>query len=250
MAGVSAGQTGAEYENGRRSSEFVAGAPAEMWMQSGTVKGGTLSSAEARGIIERGEARIADPLPMGLAGFAAATFTASTVLAGWFSGNDILVAIPVLAVFGGVAQFLAGMWSYARSNTLATVAFCSFGSFNVAFALLLLMQAVHTINPITAPGSDQAKVAGVFVLMFALISGYLALAALSDNLMIAAILAVLALAYLADGVGLWVGGSNWIGNIGGYAGIVSSLLAFYLSAAIVFNSVRGREVIPTFPVRS
>ena len=131
----------------------------------------------------------------------------------------------------------------------ASVAFCSFGSFNVAFALLLWMQATHAINPIAAPGSDQSKVAGVFVLMFALFSAYLAYAALSDNLLIAAILGVLALAYLCDGVGLWIGGQNWLGSIGGYAGIVSSILAFYASAAIVTNAVRGRAELPTYQVR-
>lgn len=208
-----------------------------------------LAVQESSAIAGRGQARIADPVPLGLAGFAAAPFPASAVLAGWFRSNDQIIAIPVLLVFGGIAQFLAGMWSYAHSNVLATVAFCSFGSFNVAFALLL-MQANHLINSIAAPGSDQAKVAGVFVLMFAVISGYLALAAIAENRMIALILGVLSLAYLADGVGLWMGGVNWVGVIGGYAGIVASLLAFYEYAAIVFNSVRGREAIPTFPARA
>lgn len=36
-----------------------------------------------------------------------------------------------------------------------------------------------------------------------------------------------------------VGGSNFILGIGGYAGMITSLLAFYLSAAIVVNSMRG-----------
>lgn len=108
------------------------------------------------------------------------------------------------------------MWRYARANLLGTVAFCSFGSFHVAFAL---------------------------------ISSYLAYAALSDNLLIAAILGVLALAYLCDGVGLWIGGQNWLGGIGGYAGIVASLLAFYASAAIVVNALRGREALHTYQAR-
>ena len=35
------------------------------------------------------------------------------------------------------------------------------------------------------------------------------------------------------------GGNNFILGIGGYAGMITSLLAFYLSAAIVVNSVRA-----------
>ena len=257
MAGATVGPgAGAEYQGGvnQTNRPFVAGGAAsngamtDRWTMGGSIHG-PLSEQETRALAERRLASVADPTPLGLAGFAAATFTASTVLAGWFDGRDLIVAIPVLLVFGGIAQFLAGMWSYARANLLGTVAFCSFGSFNVAFALLLWMQATHAINPINAPGSDQAKVAGVFVLMFALISAYLAYAALSDNLLIAGILGVLALAYLCDGVGLWIGGQNWLGGIGGYAGIVASLLAFYGSAAIVVNALRGREALHTYQVR-
>ncbi len=248
MAGASVGPGAAPRYEGDGTLGDVAGTLPNRWTMAGSVHG-PLAATETEALVERGMARIADPVPMGLAGFAAATFTASTMLAGWFDVRDLVVAIPVLFVFGGLAQFLAGMWSYSRGNVLGTVAFCSFGSFNVAFALLLLMQAVHTVNNLLAPGSDQSKVAGVFILMFALISAYLAYAALSDNTMIAVILAVLALAYLADGTGTWIGGSNIVLAIGGYAGIVASLLAFYESAAIVVNAMRGREALPTFGVR-
>lgn len=254
MAGATVGpgpETGYSGGVNQPNRPFVAGNSAEAGMERWTLAGsvhGPLTEADRGSLTERRMVSVADPLPLGLAGFAAATFTASTVLAGWFAPVDIVVAIPVLLVFGGIAQFLAGMWAYARANLLATVAFCSFGSFNVAFALLLWMQATHAINPISAAGSDQSKVAGVFVLMFALISAYLAYAALGDNLLIAAVLGVLALAYLCDGAGLWIGGQNWLGGIGGYAGIVASLLAFYASAAIVVNSVRGREVLHTYQV--
>ena len=257
MAGATVGSgAGAEHQGGvnqtnrtfTAATPAVSGAVTDHWMMGGSVHG-PLSEQETRVLVEQRLASVADPVPLGLAGFAAATFTASSVLAGWFDPRDLIVAIPVLLVFGGIAQFLAGMWSYARANLLGTVAFCSFGSFNIAFALLLWMQATHAINPISAAGSDQSKVAGVFVLMFALISAYLAYAALADNLLIATILGVLALAYLCDGVGLWIGGQNWLGGLGGYAGIVASLLAFYGSAAIVTNAIRGREVMRTYQAR-
>ena len=229
------------FHEGRR----VGAMTGRRWTASGPVDG-LPEAQEPRMIVGRGEARIADPLPMGLAAFAAATWTASAVLAGWFDVKELLVAIPVLFIFGGFAQFIAGMWAYARSNMLATVAFCSFGAFNMAFAILLWMQATHSIGPISGPGVKGT--AGMFVLMFGVIAAYLAFAALSDNLMIALILGVLAIAYILDGIGLWIGGFNVVGAIGGYAGLVASVLAFYESAAIVFDSISGREVFPTFGV--
>ncbi|MCL4535225.1 MAG: hypothetical protein M1370_08735 [Bacteroidetes bacterium] len=39
------------------------------------------------------------------------------------------------------------------------------------------------------------------------------------------------------------GGNGWI-IVGGYAGMLASLLAFYASAAIVLNSTARREMLP------
>jgi uncharacterized protein len=158
----------------------------------------------------------------------------------------LLVAIPILFIFGGLAQFIADMWAYARSNMLATVAFCSFEAFNMAFAVLLWMQATHIIGPISGPGVKGT--AGMFVLVFGVIAAYLAFAALGDNGMVALVLGVLAIAYLLDAIGLCIGGFNVVGAIGGYARLIASILTFYESAAIVFDSVTGREVFPTFSV--
>lgn len=235
------------------NSAFVAGAPAsngsalEHWTTAGSVKG---TLPEEHAITARNMAVTADPQPLGLVGFAAATFTVSTVLAGWFGAEGLVAAIPVLIVFGGIAQFLAGMWSYARGNVLGTVAFGSFGSFNVAFGILLWMNHVGFLGLSLLKGDTNVSlVAGVFVLMFAVIAGFLAYAALADNMLIAAVLGFLALAYLADGAALWIGGHNIVGAIGGYAGLVSSILAFYAAAAIVVNAVRGYEALPTFQVK-
>jgi succinate-acetate transporter protein len=46
-----------------------------------------------------------------------------------------------------------------------------------------------------------------------------------------------------------IGGENVILGIGGYAGMVTTLLAFYASFAYVVNSAIGREALPVFPVR-
>jgi succinate-acetate transporter protein len=217
---------------------------------AGTVRG-PLAKQDTEVLAERAQATVADPIPLGLAGFASATFTVSTVYAGWFqfSPGDLAIAIPVLLIFGGIAQFLAGMWAFRRSNLLAATAFSTFGSFNVAFALFLWLQAIH-LAPSIVGGGNPAFVAGVFVLTFSLISLYLGMAALGENLWIAAILFTLALTYAFDGVQAISANVPWVGIVGGYCGIVSSSLAFLLSAAIVINSAFRRELIPTFAVRA
>lgn len=56
---------------------------------------------------------IAAPSILGLYGFAAATFMVAANFAGWYGGPDsVTYLFPFAALFGGIAQFLAGIcWS-------------------------------------------------------------------------------------------------------------------------------------------
>lgn len=217
----------------------------EYWTDTGTVRG-PITQAESRGLAARSMAIIADPQPLGLAGFAAATWTISTVVAGWHAHTALADAAPVAIFFGGIAQFLAGMWSFRRGSTLAATAFSTFGAFNVAFGVLLLAMNAKLI-PLADGGTSPGYVAGWFIITFGVIAGYLAIAALAENWVLVAILVTLCLTYIFDGLGtMIVGPNNWATYIGGYCGIVSSLLAFYLSAAIVINASFKREVVPMF----
>jgi hypothetical protein len=155
----------------------------------------------------------------------------------------VALAIPVALVFGGIGQFLAGMWAFRRGNLLAATAFASFGAFNTSWALMQWL-TISKVLPDSSHGGDAAYVAGIFVLTFALIALYLGVAALGDNTFIAAILLILALTYLCDGIGVMIGGRNFLLGIGGYAGMLTSLIAFYVSGAIVINSALKREALP------
>jgi len=241
MAGATVGP-GTAHDGG-----YAGVAPSDYWTMTGNVRG-PLARQETSSLVAREQASIADSLPLGLAAFASATFTISAVLAGWFTASSVAIAIPVAFVFGGIAQFLAGMWAFRRGNVLAATAFGSFGAFNTSWALLNWLALAHIIpSPVTG---DARGVTGIFILTFSLISLYLAFAALSDNMTVAAILFLLALTYLLDGIGTWIGGGNIVLYIGGYVGMITSLVAFYLSAAIVVNSARGRETWPIFPAHS
>ncbi|HEX6778909.1 MAG TPA: acetate uptake transporter [Ktedonobacterales bacterium] len=250
MAGATIGPSGTNLERERNLNVPRTNGIEEHWTMAGTVRG-PLARQDTEVLAERSQATVADPIPLGLAGFASATFTISSVFAGWFlfSPGDLSVAIPVALVFGGIAQFLAGMWAFRRGNVLAATAFSTFGSFNVSFAILLWLQLVHLV-PSIAQGGNPSYVAGIYILTFSLIALYLGIAALGENLGIAAILFTLALTYGFDGVATMASpGIHWIGIVGGYCGLVSSSLAFLVSAAIVINSAMGREIIPMLAVR-
>ena len=64
---------------------------------------------------------VAAPSILGLYGFAGATFMVAAYLAGWYGQPyTILFVAPFAALFGGVAQFLAGMWAFRARDGLAT----------------------------------------------------------------------------------------------------------------------------------
>lgn len=188
-------------------------------------------------------ATVADPVPLGLASFAAATFTVSAVNAGWV-GNPVaglIAAVPILFVFGGISQYIAAMWAFRKGNTFAATAFGSFGAFNTLFAVIILMLASGTISLGTVPGDYTIA---IVLAMFALIAGYLAFAATGVSTMLVAVLGFLCATYALLSAGFFVGPPNAAITAGGYAGIASSLLAFYSSAAVVINSATRREVLP------
>lgn len=240
MSGAT-GTTGATGADNRPLADGM-GTMGEFWTNSGTIKG-PLPRAETDAVLERSQAVVADPVPLGLAGFASATFTISSVFAGWFAMSAVVVAIPVALIFGGIGQFLAGMWAFRRGNLLAATAFSCFGAFNTSWAILEWL-TLAKILPDSSGGGNPAFVAGIFVLSFALIAFYLGIAALGDHAGVAAVLLILSFTYLCDGIGVMVGGHNFLLAIGGYAGMLTSLIAFYISGAIVIDSALKREVLP------
>src|SRR5690349_4356365 len=83
---------------------------------------------------------VAAPSILGLFGFAGATFMVAAYLAGWYGGattNEYL--FPFAAMFGGVAQFTAAMWSYRARDGLATAMHGMWGAFWMAYGLLFLL---------------------------------------------------------------------------------------------------------------
>jgi succinate-acetate transporter protein len=230
--------------------------PKEMWTEAGPVRG-PLPQRDVQALAERTMATVASPLPLGLSGFAAATFTISAVYAGWFPAAAVVFAIPVAFFYGGIAQFLAGMWSYRKGDTLAATAFGTFGSFNMAWAILELLIVTHILRlggvagvAASAGIPGAAGVAGTFIAMFSFVSFFLMAAAFFQNLGIAWVLFTLGCTYGFLAAGLISGPTlNWMDVAGGWSGVVSSVSAFLVAASIVFNSVVGREWIPTLRMK-
>src|SRR6516225_6648038 len=176
---------------------------------------------------------VADPAPLGLAGFALTTFVLSAVNAGWIPKPGEPVVLGLAFGYGGLAQFCAGMWEFKRNNTFGATAFTSYDDFRIAFALLV------TFNVANIAAEVRPAAIGVFLLAWGIFTAYMTIAAasLSRPVLVVFVLLtitffVLAIADLASQPGLAV--------LGGYLGLLTAIAAWYASAKTVIASTRKR----------
>src|SRR6059036_1672969 len=80
---------------------------------------------------------IADPGPLGLAAFALTTFVLSMFNSGLVSDKGEPIVFALALTYGGIAQFVAGLWEFRTGNTFGAVAFCSYGAFWISYWALV-----------------------------------------------------------------------------------------------------------------
>jgi succinate-acetate transporter protein len=185
----------------------------------------------------------AAPSVLGLYGFAAATFMVALHLTGVYGGaktDDTLW--PFAAMFGGVAQFLAGMWAYRVRDTIATAMHGMWGSFWIAFGILniLVMWGKLPDHP-AGSVSDPAFAMWFWTLMAITAAG--ALAAVAESIALFAVLGTLAVGSLFFAIGLSAGSTGWV-KVAGWVFVASAILAWYSATAIMMLSGAGKVILP------
>src|SRR5690348_13717541 len=133
---------------------------------------------------------IADPGPLGLAGFAATTFVLSSFNAHLIDQNLIAVVLPLALFYGGLAQLLAGLWEFRKGNTFGSTAFVSYGAFWLSYAAYVKFVA----GGLPADTAHQAT--GLYLLIWAIFTVYMTVAALRTNGATLAVFATLSLTFI------------------------------------------------------
>ncbi|EPQ30540.1 uncharacterized protein PFL1_02065 [Pseudozyma flocculosa PF-1] len=196
--------------------------------------------------------RIANPLPLGVFGFSTTTLLLSLYnveAAGVQVPNAIL---SYALVFGGGAQYLAGLWEFACGNTFGATVFCSFGLFWWGFSMILIpffgITGTYNGRPgVYATGSpfagEEADAIGLYlwiwfgittVYLIASLRGSVALFALIFALWITFIL--LGLHYYLDNHTLKIAGGAW--------GIITAAFGFYLGTASMLTKNNSYFTLP------
>jgi succinate-acetate transporter protein len=181
---------------------------------------------------------IADPAPLGLAGFALTTFLLSAANAGWMTHATGSAWLGYAFAYGGAVQLLAGMWEFRNRNVFGSTAFSTYGGFWIGLGLWALLVAPHATSPAAAN-----KDLGWILLAFAIFNAYMLLLATQVNLAVFMVFLTLEATEVVLFAGFFSGSTGTI-KAGGYIGLVTALVAWYTSAAGVSNGLAGAIRLP------
>lgn len=175
---------------------------------------------------------VTNPAPLGLFGFALTTWMLSMVNAHLMPGSAVPMVLAMAFAFGGTAQFVAGMMEVRNGNTFGFVAFCSYGAFWWSFALFV---------EFFAKGVPGAAV-GWYLLLWGAFTFVMWIGTFALNRALFVIFLVLWVTFLLLALGDL--GMPALGVYGGYLGLLTAALAFYLGAAEVINITHGKTILP------
>ncbi len=178
--------------------------------------------------------KLANPAPLGLAGFGLTTVVLSAINAGLLPHEAVPVVVPLAFAYGGVAQIIAGILEFRTGNTFGMVAFTSYGLFWWWFALL---QWTIGAGWLKAP---PAAAGGVVLLMWGIFTFFLWIVTFRLNRAVFSIFLLLWITFFLLAAGDFGYGT---GKIGGYAGLLTGLDALFVAFLEILNAVAGREVI-------
>jgi succinate-acetate transporter protein len=185
---------------------------------------------------------IAAPSVLGLFGFAGATFIVASNMAGWWgTPTSGLALAPFAAMFGGLAQFLAGMWAYRARDAIATAMHGMWGAFWLAYGILNILIAAHALTAPT-PWFHNPEL-GFWFFALAAITASGALASLAESLSLFAVLSTLA-AGSGVAAGAFIYGSHGWVQVAGWLFVFSAGFAWYTATAMMLAAAGGMVILP------
>jgi len=179
--------------------------------------------------------KLANPAPLGLAGFGLTTLILNIVNADLIAKESIGMVLPVGLLYGGLAQFLAGMWEMKKNNTFGFTAFSSFGAFWMALGIMIILENTEVVEPVPKNGLS------VFLGAWGLFTAYMFIGTLKISRALQMVFGTLTILFFLLA---WGEHNETVMKIAGWEGILCAASALYASAALVINESWGRYVAP------
>ncbi len=179
--------------------------------------------------------KLANPAPLGLAGFGITTLVLNVVNAEIIDANSMGVVLALGLFYGGLAQLLAGMWEAKKNNTFGFTAFSSYGAFWLGFAVYIILRDAEVIEAVPKEGMATYLVAwGIF-------TTYMFVGTLRISVALQVVFGALAILFYLLA---WGQHNADVHQFAGYWGLFTAGSALYASAAQVINEAWGTYMLP------
>ncbi|KAH8983472.1 Gpr1 family protein, partial [Lactarius akahatsu] len=151
--------------------------------------------------VHRHPRRLGNPAPLGLFSFASTTLVLSL-----YNAHARHVVVPNVVVgmalfYGGLGQFLAGMWEFATGNTFGATAFTSYGAFWLSFATLFIPNSgIGAAYAAATPGMEDDAI-GIYLLAWMVVTFLFLIGAIRKSVGLTALFFFLTLTFMVLAIG-------------------------------------------------
>jgi succinate-acetate transporter protein len=180
---------------------------------------------------------VANPAPLGLLGFGLTTLVLSLVNSNLVGIGATPVVLGMAFAYGGLAQFMAGMWEFRNGNTFGAAAFTSYGAFWLSFFFLVTFDA-RLITP-----NELNSALGAYLWCWGILTGLFFLCTFAAPRAIQAVFLLLTITFILLGIGN-SGANHSIVHAGGWVGIATAGVAMYTAIAEIMKAQYGHDVLP------
>ncbi|WP_413110933.1 acetate uptake transporter [Thaumasiovibrio sp. DFM-14] len=178
--------------------------------------------------------KLANPAPLGLMGFGMTTILLNIHNAGFFPIDSMILAMGIF--YGGIGQVIVGMMCFKRGDTFGTTAFTSYGLFWLTLVGILVM-------PYMGLPPSPHHFMGWYLLLWGIFTGFMFVGSLCYPKAKQFVFGSLTLLFFLLAARDFTG-SELIGTIAGFEGIICGASAIYFAMAQVINNEYGRTVLP------
>ncbi len=186
---------------------------------------------------EENHSRRIDVLAIGLFGLAVGALTLGVAQLGWIQHKNMVGALVIALIFGGIVQLLAGITDIRYNEQLGGTALTMYGFLWITLCTVKLVSTSSTFQ-------FDAVLYAPINLVYAVFSGVMIFLTAYRNLTLSALHVVITLTFLATTFARL----DFISELlPGWGHLIVGLMAFYHAVGSLTQAFTGKSILPLGP---
>lgn len=183
------------------------------------------------------EKQLANSAPLGLLGFGMTTILLNIHNMGFFPVSAVIISMGIF--YGGIAQVIAGIIAFKRSNIFAATAFTSYGFFWITLVGIWMLP--DTGNALA--GATPNSFLGIYLALWGIFTAFMWYGTWGASKVQQFVFLSLTVLFFLLALEKWTGIES-VATFAGAIGIICGSSAFYLAMAELLEEVKGKKVLP------